>query len=99
MQFRMLKIKAPSKKTLKRIGFTVLGIIAMPILCLLIAWITSTISIDRESLNGPLDNTIYLSSNGVHLDIILPINEMNKELLNGLERKESDEYLAFGWGD
>lgn len=99
MQLLKRILKSPTKQTLKRIGFFALGTIAIPVLYLLIAWITSNVTIDRVPTSGPLDNTIYLSSNGVHLDIILPINEMDGELLNGLERKDSDDYLAFGWGD
>jgi len=42
---------------------------------------------------------IYISTNGVHLDIILPVNEINDALLNQLEISANTRFVAFGWGD
>lgn len=45
------------------------------------------------------NHTLYLRSNGVHIDFIIPIVEITPTLLQGLEYGTDDQYLAFGWGD
>jgi uncharacterized protein (TIGR02117 family) len=42
---------------------------------------------------------IYISTNGVHLDIILPVYEINYNLLNQLDISANTRFVAFGWGD
>jgi len=42
---------------------------------------------------------IYLSSNGVHLDIILEKKDITPLLLEGLVHLPSDNLFSFGWGD
>ena len=46
-----------------------------------------------------LKKTIYLTTNGVHLDIVIPKNNIDSLLLSGLKQGQSDNYLSFGWGD
>lgn len=42
---------------------------------------------------------IYISTNGVHLNIIIPKNNLEKSLLSDLSFEDDDRYFAFGWGD
>jgi uncharacterized protein (TIGR02117 family) len=83
------------KKILKRILYFLL----IPISYLVISLILSSITIDRKAENRISEKTIYLSTNGVHLNIVLPKNNIDSLLLSGLKHEQSDTYLSFGWGD
>jgi uncharacterized protein (TIGR02117 family) len=45
------------------------------------------------------ENEIYITTNGVHLDIVLPVKNIEPELLNQLEILPGTKYVSFGWGD
>jgi uncharacterized protein (TIGR02117 family) len=45
------------------------------------------------------DNEIYITTNGVHLDVVLPVENVKPELLNNLEILPRTKYVSFGWGD
>lgn len=86
-------------KILKKILWAVIIAILLPVLYMIISLILSSITIDRIAEATISDTPIYLNTNGVHLDIIIPIKNMDKELLKGLYYEENDNYLSFGWGD
>ena len=48
---------------------------------------------------GPRNKRIYLSTSGVHLDIIIPVDLMTAEMREQLWHNKTAELLAFGWGD
>ncbi len=64
----------------------------------------SKISIDEEA-DAPDEMAIYIKTNGVHTDIILPVKteQINWSKLIKQEQINNDsntyEYIAFGWGD
>ena len=83
-------------KTAKRI---VLLMFISPILYLIIAYVLTLITVNKTP-ESPLDNqTIYLSSNGIHLDIVIHKNNLIPELSKGLAIAKEYDYIAFGWGD
>lgn len=86
-------------KLVKRILKWILYVALLPITYVIISLILSSITIDRKSENQISEKSIYISTNGVHLDIILPKNNLESVLLSGLIQKQSDEYYSFGWGD
>jgi uncharacterized protein (TIGR02117 family) len=45
------------------------------------------------------DKVIYLTTNGVHLDIIIPVENVEDDLLQKLNITNNAGYLGFGWGD
>ncbi len=70
------------------------------ILCyLIIALVFSKITISKRNTDAPLFTSIFLKTNGVHLDLALPKDKMNDELLKGILEVEKTNYIAFGWGD
>ena len=71
----------------------------IPTTYLIVSLILSSITIDRKQDNGVSDKLIYLSTNGVHLDIVLSKNDLDNALISGLKHNETDNYLSFGWGD
>ena len=83
------------KKTLKWIAYFLL----IPITYITISLVLSLITIDRKNGNQITEKSIYLNTNGVHLDIIIPINNLDSLLIHGLKKVQSDKYLSFGWGD
>lgn len=42
---------------------------------------------------------IYVTSNGIHLNIIIPVHLLDESRLTGWRVEEGVKYLGFGWGD
>ncbi len=45
------------------------------------------------------ETKIYITSNGVHLDIILPVEKLNTKFRSQLKIPGNVQYVSFGWGD
>ena len=86
-------------KIVKKIFKWFLCFLLVPITYLLVSFILTTITVDRKVNHEILDESIFLNTNGVHLDIIIPISSIDEELLSGIDYSESENYLSFGWGD
>ena len=84
-----------AKRILKWISY----FLSIPLLYIVFSLILSSITVARKIENQVSENSIYLSTNGVHLDVILSKKDVDSTLLLGLKRKKIDNYLAFGWGD
>lgn len=74
-------------------------ILLIPVSYLLVSLVLSWITVDQIHSASDLNQSIFLSTNGVHLDIVLPKNAIEDELLSGLKLDVHDQYLSFGWGD
>jgi len=73
--------------------------LSLIILYLLTAWVCSNIATNsRENLPNR-NNEIYVVSNGVHTDIILPLESINTQIIQNLHLHPNTKYVAFGWGD
>lgn len=83
------------KKTFKWILYFLL----IPISYILVSLILGAITIDRKVDHKVSDKSIFLSTNGVHLDIVIAKQDLDKSLLFGIKHKDSEKYLSFGWGD
>ncbi len=83
----------------------VLVLLGLVVLYLLFAFIFSIISVKGKIDLDENNYTIYLLSNGVHMDIVLPyvndIKDWNEAVtpLHTLSKRTDFEYVAFGWGD
>jgi uncharacterized protein (TIGR02117 family) len=92
------------KKLLKYIGYTLLTLVALVLVYLGAAWGLSRITVKAES-NTQQDITIYLRSNGVHADVVVPIKTEAKDWSQSIAYKNTRSgdtvftYVAFGWGD
>ncbi|MBW2961728.1 DUF2459 domain-containing protein [Mesonia aestuariivivens] len=86
------------KRVLKLIGKIILVLISIRLLHFLIALILTTITVNQNK-EHPKETFVYLNTNGVHLDIILPKEKMEESLLKDLKYTQSDQYFSFGWGD
>ncbi|MGC4034775.1 MAG: TIGR02117 family protein [Chitinophagaceae bacterium] len=92
------------KKILKYLLYTVVTFVSFVLLYLLAAFCLSRITINKEP-DTTNDVTIYIKTNGVHTDIVVPVKndqmDWSKEILfsNTTAKDSSMQYLAMGWGD
>jgi uncharacterized protein (TIGR02117 family) len=100
-----MKAKSLLFSSLKIILKSVLGLILFIFLYLLFSFILARIPINLDAKNTKKGIDIYLLSNGVHTDLILPIKSQEvdwSEIIPSKNVRNNDStynYLAFGWGD
>ncbi|MCF6268661.1 MAG: TIGR02117 family protein [Melioribacteraceae bacterium] len=86
-------------KILQKIAKWFLYFLCIPIGYIIISLILTFITVNKTELNIEKNKEIYLSTNGVHLNIIIYIDELNVELKKGLRFTQDEKYFSFGWGD
>lgn len=89
-----MHLKGALLQILKFLGLLLL----VPILYFLFALIATHISVGEYNAETEAPS-IFISSNGVHLDIILPVELMTPELKAELNISASHRFISFGWGD
>ena len=87
------------KNLFKYLIKTIFWIIAILIGYLLIAIILSIFSVHPPQPDCGQKEEIYITSNGVHLDIIVPIELLDDSIKFDLQIPDGVHYLSFGWGD
>ena len=85
-------------KILKVTGKILMWVLFVPLSYLLIALLLSVIP-TNEYTEPEGAKEIYLSTNGVHSDIIIPVELLNDHLKKGMYLDSGAAYVAFGWGD
>lgn len=81
-----------------------MGLIGFVLLYLALAFVLSRIAIEKEK-NTTHDIAIYILSNGVHTDIVVPVKSefydwsQKVKYSNTYSKDTSYPYLAMGWGD
>lgn len=97
--FHQAYIKRPFN-WLVRFIFIVVGLI---LLYVLIAVICAFIPVNQDFVRNSEGVEIFVATNGVHLDICLPVKTAKYDWLDFFENNplpvKKDGYLAFGWGD
>ncbi len=86
-------------RIVKKIIRYFLYFLLIPLGYILIALILSWITIGAEQTNEIKNKTIFLTTNGVHLEIVVPKKNIDSLLIENLIHKADEPYLAFGWGD
>lgn len=86
-------------RILKKIGKWLGIILLIPIVYVFVALIISSITVERLEAQKNYDQVIYLNTNGVHLDIVIPIEYVSEALRSGLGLHPTIKYVSFGWGD
>ena len=90
-------------KTLKASAVFILAIIALAGIYFLLALILSGISVKPEPAGN--DVSIFLLTNGVHTDLVLPVKSAQTDWSrkvpfdNTADKDTTMRYLAFGWGN
>ncbi|MFP9098318.1 TIGR02117 family protein [Flavobacterium sp. RHBU_24] len=96
-----------AKKVKRILRFTlrfVLGIVAFVVLYLLSVFLLYRIPVNSHPTQGG-DIPIYINSNGVHTDIVVPlkndVKDWTKDILftQTLAKDTVANFVAFGWGD
>lgn len=93
------------KRSLKTLGCVILGIISFLILYIIAAFLISKISVNSDLENKEEPIEIFILSNGVHTDVVVPVKNHYKDwskqiLFQHTKSKDSlVNYLAIGWGD
>jgi len=92
-------IKPLRRKLKKLLVRTFLLLFGLPVGYFIVAFALTAITVNNAPPKAKRSKTIYLSTNGVHLDIILPKNNLTSALGRDLYSLPQEKYLAFGWGD
>lgn len=71
----------------------------LPILYLATAFLLTACTVHRQQTPELGEPQIFLTTNGIHLDIVLPLVAIDERLKTGLALTGSEAYCAFGWGD
>lgn len=66
---------------------------------LFFAWFLSLMTTTPPAHNCAEKQTIYVSSNGVHTDLIFHKNTLDADFAAQLQPVEGADYIAIGWGD
>jgi len=83
----------------KKILKWLLYILVIPLTYVITSLILTEITVEKIDNITVSEKVIFLNTNGIHLDVILSINDIDAELLKGLKISGKDNYLSFGWGD
>lgn len=93
------------KKVLKVLGYFILGLLSFCVLYIVAEYSLSRISAPRKEINGDRTVQVFVKSNGVHTDIVLPVvnEEMDWSQLfpyeNTTGKHHGYQYVGIGWGD
>ena len=92
------------KRYLKVLGFLLLSLIALPLLYVLAGMGLGRIGISEEK-NTKKEMSIYILTNGVHTDLVLPVKTPQIDWSQHLKYENTQgkgtgyQYIAIGWGD
>lgn len=81
--------------TLRSVLAVLAGLLGYVLLSLLLSAIPTGVLNEKT----PRMKTIYVHSNGVHVDVILPRAEVPEDLWRQLSPGPNTSFMAFGWGD
>jgi uncharacterized protein (TIGR02117 family) len=90
---------------LKIVKKFVLFIVVFLLIYGLSAYVLSIIPVNKKQSEHAKEYTIYIKSNGVHTDLVLPIKTDLKDWSEQIKHEHiqskdsTHQYLAFGWGD
>lgn len=87
-------------KLAKTLLIMVVIIVVLFLNYLLFAWFLSVMTTTpaAPSCRDHLEH-FFVSSNGVHVDIVLPVSALDAEFKEQLQLKEGTTYIGMGWGD
>lgn len=93
------------KKSSRLIGKVLFGFLIFLIVYILAAFTLSKITINSEAGQQAEEIPIYIKTNGVHTDIVVPIKNIIKDwsqeirFENTQANDSTARFIAFGWGD
>ena len=93
------------KNTIIKILKAILAIIGIVALYLVVGYLIPFIKVDAEATSDPKTVDIYIYTNGVHTDLVVPVKnqimDWSKEISfeNTVSKKTGFNYVGIGWGD
>lgn len=88
-------MKALIRLIFRALLFVVIGVLVYS----MGAFLLSFFSTQPQQFSCEKKITVYVASNGVHLDIIVPIERLNGTEMRQISTPVSTQFIAFGWGD
>lgn len=93
------------KRILKVIGYIFLGLLSFCVLYIVAEYCLSRIPAAQKEVVGERTIQVFVQSNGVHTDLVLPV--MNEDMdwaqlfpyKNTVGKGEGYQYIGIGWGD
>ena len=101
----MAQRRRKSQKLRRYLRLAILAIVALPLLYLTAALIGAAIPVNRSWTEPEQGTTIYLASNGIHADIVMPVNAHGLDWASLLPRSDvatppaGAQWIAFGTGE
>lgn len=80
------------------VKYGLITLLTLPLVYILVALVVSYIPSSFEREKEPKNEYIFITSNGVHLDIIVPNRLLTQKLQTELNIP-STSFTSFGWGD
>lgn len=85
-----------SLQFIKKLLLSLLTAVAFYLVC---ALLFSLLPTHPPNQNCSARHEIFIASNGVHLDLILPVESIEPQFLQELGLPAGIKFVAFGWGD
>ncbi len=95
----MASVKLLLRKSLYILKVIILTLISLVILYFAAATLFSFLPTHPPDKNCNPQNQVFLNTNGVHVDFILPVGYLEPEFRKQLGVLPLTQYVAFGWGD
>ncbi|PQJ79257.1 DUF2459 domain-containing protein [Polaribacter porphyrae] len=86
-------------KIIKKVAKGILYFLLVILAYLLISVLVSYITVNSNSDDSLDEKTIFLSTNGVHLSVIIPKESLTQNVLEDLQFHKNHQYFMFGWGN
>ena len=83
---------------IKRLLRILLVLLLLPVAYALLALLLGMVPLNRSGITGG-EHNIHLTTNGVHLQLILTREDLSPDLLTGLPLRPDTRHVGFGWGD
>ena len=94
----MARWKKQFRKSLKIMKWMVITVLVLPLSYCLISLILGLFTVNSKQDETNQTCSIYLHSNGVHLDLIIARNDLDEDLTQQIS-DPNDQYISFGWGE
>jgi uncharacterized protein (TIGR02117 family) len=94
-----IRMRRTIKKILKILRTFFLSLFALIITYMFFALLFSLLPTHPPEKSCLPVKNIYITSNGVHLDIIIPVEDIKEDFIKKLDILPGTEYVSFGWGD
>ena len=94
-----------AKKTIVNFLKIIGGILGLIVLYVLLALILPYIEISAKPTTEPKDIAVYIYTNGVHTDLVMPVKNEQIDwsqkipFENTLSKATDYQYIRIGWGD